>query len=84
MPETLRDLRKQRQITLEDAVARLREIEPTAPTTHVGLIHIENRGTDRLPIIRGLARVYGLPFEVVASAAENPAQKKCTEMVSSA
>lgn len=81
MAQTLRDLRKQANLTLEETVDRLREVEPAAPKTHVGLLHIERRGTDRLPIIRGLAQVFGLPFEVVAEAAANPLQEKSTDMV---
>jgi hypothetical protein len=79
MADTLRDLRKRAGFKAVEAAQKLHEVEPTAPETHVGLIHIENRGTDRVKIIRGLATVYGFPFEVVEEAAKHPAKRPAKE-----
>lgn len=74
MAETLKDIRKASSLTLYQIISQLKTIEPTAPATHTGLIHLENRGTDRIRIIRALAQVYGLPLDRVERAASTPAK----------
>lgn len=81
MSKTLRDLRKDAKLTLEETAQKLREVEPTAPKTHVGILHLEKRGTDRLPIIRGLSQVYDVPFDEVAAAATLTSRKNTTGSV---
>jgi len=71
MQPTLKDLRNAAGLTLQQALDRIREIEPSAPTTIVGLKHIENRGTDRLKILRAMAVVYQVDRSVVEQAAGN-------------
>jgi len=53
----------------------MRQVEPGAPKSHTGLIHIETRGTDRLPLIKALAYAYRRPVEEIEEACR---QKKCT------
>jgi len=71
-------LRAEMGLTPTQAHQKLKQIEPEAPETFVGLIHIENRGTKRLDILRGLSTIYGVPLSVVEEAAKpltaNPLQ----------
>lgn len=70
MATRLKDLRNAAGLTLDEVVNRLLSIVPDAPKTRVGLHHIEQRGTTRLHILRGLATVYGLDLDVVETAAK--------------
>ena len=75
MSRTLKGLREAAGLTLRDAAEKLRAIESSAPRTHVGLKHIENRGTKSYPIIRAMSQLYGASIEEVAIAAENSGTK---------
>lgn len=58
MGKTLRQIREAAGLSLEEAASRIKEIESSAPRTYMGLWHIEQRGTDRLLLIRAMAKVY--------------------------
>ena len=75
MRNTLKDLREGAGLSLREAAERLHAIEPSAPQTHVGLKHIENRGTRNYAIIKALANLYGVDMDTVASAAGNSGTK---------
>jgi len=64
---------------LREVTERMREVTPDAPRTHVGILHIEERGTDRLSIMRAFAHVYGLPLAEIESAC-----RRCTDSVNCA
>ncbi len=69
MEKPLASMRKAAGLTLQEAVDQMQEISSDLPQTHVGLKHIENRGTDRYPVIAALAKIYNRPFQEVAAAA---------------
>jgi hypothetical protein len=69
MPKSLKQLRDEAGLTLEEAVAKVVAIEPSAPASKVGFWHIEKNGTDRLRIIHAIADAYALPRAVVEESA---------------
>lgn len=69
MGTTLKDMREKSGLTLSQVVEEMQKISTDLPRTHVGLKHIENRGTDRYPVIAALAKIYDPPFSVVAAVA---------------
>jgi hypothetical protein len=75
MSVTLRQIREESGLKLREVLDRMRQVEPGAPKSHTGLIHIETRGTDRLPLIKALAYAYRRPVEEIEEACR---QKKCT------
>jgi transcriptional regulator with XRE-family HTH domain len=77
MSKTLKQLREESGLTLQQVVDRMQERDSRLPRTHVGLIHIEQRGTDRLLTLRALADIYNVPLSTVEEAAKNSA-KFCT------
>ena len=70
--ETLKTLQDASRYTLHEVLDRWRQYEQelplddyprTCPQTHVGLLHLLNKGTDSMPRIRALAHVYDRPLE---------------------
>ena len=72
---TLRDLRDQSKLTLEEIVRRMRAVESDVPQFPPGIIHLEKRGTDRISILRALAAAYEVPLDTVFVAASNSRKK---------
>jgi transcriptional regulator with XRE-family HTH domain len=70
---SLRELRHNTGLSANEALARLREIVPTAPQSRNGLLKIEARGTRNVVILRALASIYGVSLEEVEAAAAIPA-----------
>lgn len=58
MEVSLKSMRSQAGMTLQEVVTKMQEIDPDLPKTHVGLKHIENRGTDNVLVIAALASIY--------------------------
>ena len=66
---TLKQLRESSGLTLEQAAKLVREADPGAPKTAVGFWHIENKGTDRILLIRAISKAYGVRESEVEAAA---------------
>ncbi len=62
----LRSLRKEIDLKIGDILIRAKAIDPSFPTTHVGYLEIEERGTRDYWKIRALAAVYGKSPEEMA------------------
>jgi len=62
----LRTLRKEAGLKIGDIVSQARAVDPTFPTTHVGYLEIEERGTRDYWKIQALAAVFGKPPEIIA------------------
>ena len=77
MEKTLKQLRDESGLTLREVVDRMQAFDSTTPKTHVGLLHLEQRGTDRLSILRALASAYEVPLETVVAAASRSREDSC-------
>jgi transcriptional regulator with XRE-family HTH domain len=76
METTLKALRDNADLTLEQAAVRLATDFPgLGIKTYAGVANLERRGTDRLPVLRALASIYGVTLEEVEVAAM-PARQK--------
>jgi hypothetical protein len=75
MGTSLRDLRRDSGLTLKEVLERMREAVSDVPRSHTGLIHIEQRGTDRLPVMKALAYAYGKSLEDIEAACRS----ECSE-----
>ncbi len=65
----LRALRDRSGLTLDAIRARMIDSGFGGPTNRSGVIHLEKRGTDSLPVMRALSFAYSLPLEIVEQAA---------------
>jgi len=76
MPETpvappdLRRLRHDARLSLAQALALVNERTPGTFACRSAILRVEQRGTQKISVLRALAAAYGVPFETVATAAE--------------
>lgn len=69
MELTLKAMRQEANMTLAEVVEKMQVLDASLPRTHVGLKHIENRGTDNVLVIAALSSIYQKKFPEVALAA---------------
>lgn len=62
---SLKAIRDSKGLTLEAATALLRDIEPTFPSTLMGLHHIETRGTRNVDYLTAMSKLYDIPLDTL-------------------
>ncbi len=70
-PPDLRRLHKDAGLSLAQALVLVNDRAPGTFGCRSALLRVEQRGTQKVSVIRALAAAYGVPFDTVADAADN-------------